>query len=96
MPLPAPTNLTAVPESSTVIVLNWTDNSSSPNEEGFKIQRATGTGSFISFTQVGRGVTTYRNTQCKPATTYRYRVCAVGLTVAENSPYSNIAEATTP
>lgn len=101
----APSNLTAVAypagyppltaSSKPYAVLSWQDNST--NEEGFKIQRCAGIGctNFISWTQVGRDVRTYTNTQLTPGVTYRYRVCAVARD-ATCSAYSNIAEATTP
>ena len=99
-PLPPadPSNLTATAVSSTQINLAWTDNSS--NEDGFKIERCTGTvvgcadADFAEIASVGANVTTYQNTGLSPSTTYTYRVRA--FNAGGNSNFSNEAEATTP
>lgn len=70
----APSNLTTAANSSTSVSLNWTDNAS--NETGFKIERATGSGSFVTLTNVSAGVKNYTDTSAVAGTTYRYRVSA--------------------
>lgn len=98
-PPAAPSNLTATAVSSSQINLAWQDNSS--NEDGFKIERCTGTavfctanpGNFAQITQVGANVTTYSDMGLAANTTYSYRVRA--FNGDGNSGYSNIADATT-
>jgi titin len=88
----APTNLTASAASSSQINLSWQDNSN--NEDGFHIERATGSsGSFSEIATVGPGVTSYTSSGLSASTLYRYRVRAHGT--AGYSDYSNIASATT-
>jgi len=74
--------------------LAWTDNTN--NEDGFKIERCTGSACtvFAQIATVGLNVTTYTNTGLRRGTTYRYRVRAYNA--SGNSDYSNIAVATTP
>jgi hypothetical protein len=72
--------------------LTWEDNSS--NEEGFLIERRTGTsGAFTQIAAVGENVTSYTNFGLAPGTTYCYRVRAFASTA--RSAYSNIDCATT-
>jgi predicted secreted Zn-dependent protease len=52
-----PLGVTATAVSSTEIKLTWTDNSN--NEEGFTIERKTGTGAFIEIATVGANVNSY-------------------------------------
>ncbi len=90
-PPAAPSNLAATAVSSSQINLTWQDNSN--NEDGFKIERKTGAGSFVQIDQVGPNQTTYSNTGLTASTTYTYRVRAFNS--AGNSGYSNEASATT-
>jgi hypothetical protein len=78
--------------SSSQINLSWTDNSN--NETGFKIERSkNNANNFSQIATVGAGVVSYSNTGLARATTYFYRVRAYNA--GGNSPYSNIATATT-
>ena len=88
-----PTGLSAT-ASSSAILLAWTD--ASNNEDGFRIERCTGSGcsNFTVLIQVGANATGYTNNGLAASTTYRYRVLA--FNAAGNSKYSNTAEATTP
>ncbi|MGH9785619.1 MAG: fibronectin type III domain-containing protein [Terriglobia bacterium] len=88
-----PTGLSATATSSIAISLAWTD--AANNENGFTIERCTGSGcsNFSQIAQVGANVTTYNNTGLAASTTYRYRVLA--FNAAGNSKFSNNAEATT-
>jgi hypothetical protein len=87
----APGNLTATAVSSSQIDLSWTDNAD--NEDGYKIERKTGSGSFTEIATTGANVTGYSNTGLSASTTYTYRVRAYNT--AGNSAYSNEASATT-
>lgn len=98
--IPAPTNLRASVVSSTQIKLTWMDNSSDDQTirgSVFKIERCNGVGcaNFTEIAQVskGRDLVAYSNTGLTPNTTFRYRVRASNR--LGESPYSNIAEATT-
>ncbi len=90
-----PSGLTASAVSSSQINLAWIDNSN--NEDGFKIERCTGSmagcSSFSQIATVGAGVWTYSDIGLAGSTTYTYRVRAYNT--GGNSVYSNTAEATT-
>ena len=65
--------------------LAWSDNSN--NEDGFRIERKTGTsGTFSQITSVGVNVTAYTDTNLIDGTTYCYRLAAFNS--AGNSAYS--------
>ncbi len=91
-----PTNLVAavLTNISVRVSLTWLDRSL--NENGFNIQRA-GDAAFTqgvtNFT-VGANVTNYVDTSVLQLRTYYYRVMATS--VNGNSPFSNVASATTP
>jgi hypothetical protein len=95
-PPAAPTALGAEAVSSSQINLAWTDNAN--NEDGFKIERCTGSCSsgndFAQIATVGPNVTTYPNTGLAANTTYFYRVRAYNS--VGDSSYSNTVSATTP
>ncbi len=82
----APTNLTATAVSATQISLEWRDNS--PNEGGFRIERAPGgTDLFSVIANPERGTTKYRDKNLQAGTSYRYRVRAfnnIGLSGFSN------------
>ena len=87
----APTNLTATAVSDTQVDLSWTDKSG--KEDGYKIERKTGTGgTFAQIASVAANTTSYQDTALVKGTTYYYRVRAYN--VAGNSSYSNVASAT--
>ena len=87
----APTGLVATPVSRNRINLSWTDQAN--NEDGFKIERQQGTGSFTQIATVGPNVTTFASTGLRRNTQYSYRVRAYNS--AGNSAYSNTATART-
>ena len=90
--LVSPTNLQATAVSSSEIDLSWTDNSD--NEDGFKIERKTGTeGIYSQIGTVVAGVTSYQDGGLTCEITYYYRVRA--YQGAEDSDYSFEANATT-
>jgi hypothetical protein len=94
VPAPAaPTSLTATAVSSSQINLAWVD--SDTTEQGFKIERCTGTGcsNFAQIATVGANVTGYSNTSLTGSTSYSYRVRAYNST--GDSDYSNTASAVT-
>src|SRR5262245_32335760 len=72
--------------------LTWTDNSQ--NEDGFDIERKTGTtGAFLALITVDANQKSYTDADLSNGTTYCYRVRAFNK--AGGSPYSNEACATT-
>lgn len=94
----APSGLTATPEpAAQQIVLHWTDNSASPNEDTFIIQRQVGGGAWNDgYATVPAGTTTFTDTGLATAT-YGYRVVAHrnddGTGSPCNSGSSNVATA---
>ena len=94
-PLPAPaapSNLVATPISSSRIDLAWTDNAN--NEQGFKVERATGGRGFTLVAILSVNATSYSNTALVTGTTYTYRVKTYDG--PNESDPSNLATATTP
>jgi hypothetical protein len=88
----APSGLTALALSASQIELNWTDNS--PDETGFKIERAASAGgTYALVATTAASVTSFSDDGLLPATAYYYRVYAFNL--AGNSTYSGVATATT-
>lgn len=88
----APSALTATAVSQTQIDLAWNDNSG--NEDGFKIERATGaSGPWTEIATVGPNVLNYASTGLTKNKRYYYRVRAYNI--LGNSAYSNTANART-
>ncbi len=72
--------------SAAQLTLSWTD--ASDNEDGFAIERKTGTsGTFARVASVGSNISTYTDASLASSTTYCYRVNA--FNTAGNSPYTN-------
>lgn len=90
-PPAAPGALAATTISTSQIDLNWSDNST--NESYFLIERSQDNMNFSQIATTGTGVTSYSNAGLSPGTTYYYRVRASNA--GGNSPYSNVASATT-
>ena len=90
----APSNLTATAASASQVNLQWTDNSN--KEEGFEIERCSGSGcsNFALIATVGSNTTSFSNTDLTANTTYKYRVRAYNAD--GDSVYSNTATAVTP
>jgi len=72
--------------------LNWSDNST--NEKGFIVQRSTNGTTFTQITATSSNQPSVFDSSAAPATHYWYRVAAIND--AGLSPYSNVAEVTTP
>lgn len=91
-PPPAPSGLTATAANSTRIDLSWNNVSS---ESGYRIERSLNSSS--GFQEIGStqtDVTSFQDSGLSPNTTYFYRVLA--FSAGGPSPYSNVANATTP
>jgi hypothetical protein len=86
-----PGNLVAAATGSSTINLTWTDNAS--DEEGFKVERKSGSDTFNQVATVGNNVTAYSDNGLSGSTTYIYRVRAYRSGLL--SEYSNEASATT-
>jgi len=91
-PPDAPTSLTATPVLPGQINLSWADNSN--DEDGFRIERKVGAGSWLPIATVGANSTSYPDTTATPGTLYYYRVIAYN-TYGDSDP-SNTATATLP
>src|SRR5262245_51680449 len=90
------TLLTVLSSSAVVtaaqLTLSWSDNST--NEDGFRIERRTGTtGTYAEITTIGVNTTSYTDANLANGTTYCYRVRAYNA--AGTSGYSNEQCATT-
>mgnify|MGYP000120532867 FL=1 len=68
----APTNLKGVVNKSTQIDLTWTDNSD--NEEGFKIERKSGTDAYKLIATLNSNVMKYSDKSIVDPTNYMYRI----------------------
>ena len=92
-PPTAPTNLTATAVSSSQINLGWTASTANVGITGYLVYRENPGSS--TFVQVGTtsGITTYSDTGLAASSTYSYEVQATDS--AGNSPFSNVATATT-
>ena len=93
-------NLIATAATSTQINLSWTDNSTLPEEDGFRIYRSTDNPAVVEEPNwvwayvVGQNVTSYSVTGLTPNTSYWFYV--VAYNAAGLAGPSNIASATTP
>ncbi len=95
----APSGCVATAYSPDYVSVNWTDNST--NEDGFRVERCTGTSTFCAanpaawaqITETGPGATVYSDQGLASMTTYTYRVRAFNVTGP--SPYSNTSTTTT-
>jgi glucose/arabinose dehydrogenase len=82
----APSNLRLTVNSSSSVTLNWNDNSD--NEDGFRIERKTGTQDFVLINSVDANVTSFTDNTLQESEVY-YRVYAFNSN--SNSGSSNTA-----
>jgi hypothetical protein len=87
----APASLTITSSTRESLQLGWTDTSN--NEIGFKVERATLTGSFTEIGVTAANATSFNNTSLTCDTSYRYRVRAYNHN--GTSTYSNVLTAST-
>ena len=88
----APTFLVGVAGTPRSVEVNWYDNSS--NEEGFRLERHTGTGAWTQIKTLGVGAIKWMDETVSPATVYSYRVKAYNA--GGESAWSNESTVTTP
>lgn len=88
----APANLTATVISTTLINLQWKDNST--NEVGYKIQRKIAGANFADVGSTGTDAVTYSDINLAPNTTYTYRVYSYN-SAGNSLQYSNEVTVTT-
>jgi len=88
----APSNLSAEGKSTTQIDLVWTDNST--NEDGFKIERKTGSDNYTIVTTLSSDITAFSDIGLIPNTSYSYRVYSYN-SAGQSITYSNEAIAST-
>ncbi len=74
-PLGVPVNPSAVAASSREIDLTWSG--TSPNADGYRIERSSDGANFSPIGATGPKVTTFHDMRLMPATTYWYRVYAI-------------------
>ena len=86
--LNAPTNLTAKKSTSGAAQLDWKDNSKSEN--GFTIEKKSGTGNFSKLTDVAANLTSYSDAQVSVGQQLSYRVQAFNSIII--SGFSNTAD----
>ena len=88
----APTNLTGSVISTSQVNLSWVDNAT--NEDGYKIERKSGSGSYAVVGSMGVNLTTFGDLGLSPNTTYTYRVYAYN-SAGNSLQYSNEVTVTT-
>ena len=88
----APKSLTATAVSESQIDIQWSDQSD--NEIEFRIERKTGSGSFVKIATVAANKVKFSDVSLTASTTYSYRVQAYNQ--AGSSAFSNTAAVTTP
>lgn len=81
----------AAPAHAAQVTLTWQDNAS--NEDGFRVERATGTGAYTLLTTVGANSTNHTDTSVAASTNYSYRISA--FNTAGASGFSNVSSVTT-
>jgi hypothetical protein len=86
----APSALSATASGSRRIVLTWSDNSS--DENGFKVERKSGTGSYVAIATLGPGTTSFVDAGLTAGAEYTYRISAYRQ--FDSSPYCDPASAT--
>lgn len=91
----APTDVTAVAQSSSSIQLTWTDNAT--DETGFIVERSTSeTSGYVLVGEPAIDATSFLDEGLPDhSMTYYYRVAAKGATTAENSAFTTAVSATT-
>lgn len=85
------TSIVAIPTPSSIITLNWIDNSN--NEANFIIERSSDGLSFVEIAEVGANTITYTDTNLDAKTKYYYRLKATNKT--DSSAYSEVFTVTT-
>jgi len=88
----APDSLSIESYNSEQVELQWNDNST--NEEGFIIERKTGTEDFAQVGTVNMNIESYTDVTVQPGTNYTYRILAYNA--SGNSAGSNEVNVTTP
>ena len=88
----APSTLAGAPNGATEVDVAWLDNGS--DEAGFRIERATGSGSWKQIAEVGTDVTSFSDTTVVANKSYKYRVRA--FNTAGTSAYTNTVTIKTP
>lgn len=83
-----PSNLIVLQNDNNDVALSWTDNSET--EEGFKIERKVGSGSYSVLVILDSGITGFTDTDVEIGTTYSYRACSYN-SYGNSSKYSNEA-----
>ncbi|UII30391.1 fibronectin type III domain-containing protein [Fulvivirga ulvae] len=86
-----PSNLGSLANTANSVDLNWQDNAT--DETGYKVERQTGTGTFVEIADLGANANTYTDNTVSPSTTYTYRVYAYNG--QGNSGHSNTVSVTT-
>lgn len=81
----APSGLATGSAASSTLTLTWSDNSS--DEQGFRIDRKQGSGSYAQIANLGAGVVSFADTGLAPDTAHTYRVFSYNAT--GSSPFSN-------
>lgn len=87
----APSSFTAVAETSTIVNLNWKDNSD--NDTGFKIYRSTDNTNFTLIDTTAENVTSWSDT-VPTAGTYYYKIAATNSGVGDSTSTASVSVAT--
>ena len=95
--LSAVTDLTGLTTSTTTIVLSWTNKTAGAGNNGYRIERKTGTGgTYATLTSPAKDIITYSDSTGSAGTQYCYRIYAKNADNGESAVSNEVCKTTTP
>jgi hypothetical protein len=88
IPPSAPTDTTATSTNPQTVIVSWTDTSA--NESGFRVERDSGTGTFVSLTSLSPNSTSFLDNSVEHGKTYGYRILALNSS-GESEPGNSVS-----
>lgn len=95
--LSAVTDLTGLTTSTTTIALSWTNKTAGAGNNGYRIERKTGTGgTYATLTSPAKDIITYPDSSGAAGTQYCYRIYAKNVDNGESAVSNEVCKTTTP